>query len=80
MIKYSDKLILIIILVSIICIAITVDEHTNYDVMIGQDNLTLLYLNGDWIVVCTVTYSAAVTVCKQIGYLTASRDTLQVYQ
>ena len=32
-----------------------------------QDNLILLYLNGDWIVVCNVTYSAAVTVCKQTG-------------
>ena len=47
--------------------------------MIGQDNLILLYLNGGWIAVCNVTYSAAVTVCKQTGYLTASRDTLQVY-
>ena len=60
--------------------AISNDEHTNFDIMIGQDNLILLYLNGDWIAVCNVTYSAAVTVCKQMRYLTASRDPLQVFR
>ena len=50
--------------------------------MIDQDNLIHLYYNEDWVVVCNVTYSAAVTVCKQMGYLTAStsKDTINVYR